>query len=420
MERQSFIVYLSTYPPRKCGIATFTQDLAMAMDKLFNPSLKSKIVSLNDNGNSYDYSNEVLYKINDICVEDYIKIAQRINENDKIKLVNIQHEFKIFGSDYGENLLVFLEAVKKPIITTFHTVLPAPSEQRRIVIQSIARHSECLVVMSQLAVKILVQDYDLEESKIVVIPHGIHEVPYENDENLKKSLGYQDKILLTSFGFLRPDKGRQSSGRGYEYVLDALPNIITQFPNVLYLIIGETHPKVFKKEGERYRKFLEAKVKQLNLENYVMFINKFVSLEELFRYLKATDVYSCVSLNPDQIVSGTLSYAMGCGCAVISTPFLYAKEILTPKNGMLLPDFRNSASISKAVIKLLSNSNLRCELKKNAYSFTRQMTWRNIALLYKNLFDKFGNEFTEINKISKGADHIQTAQKALPYTLCYL
>ena len=238
MERQSFIAYVSTYPPRKCGIATFTQDLSMAMDKLYKPSLKSKIVSLNDNGNFYDYSNDVLYKINDICAEDYIKIAQRINENDKIKLVNIQHEFKIFGSDYGENLLLFLEAVEKPIITTLHNVFPAPSQHRRVVIEAIARHSACLIVMSQLAVKILVQDYDLEESKIVVIPHGVHEVPYENDENLKKSLGYQDKILLTSFGFLRPDSLRKSSGRGYEYVLDALPNIITQFPNVLYLIIG--------------------------------------------------------------------------------------------------------------------------------------------------------------------------------------
>jgi len=386
---QSFVIYLSSYPPRKCGIATFTQNLSIAMDKIANPRIKSKIIALNDNGNSYYYSNDVLYRINDVDVEDYIKAAQRINENDKIKLVSVQHEFKLFGSDYGDNLLVFLETLKKPVITTLHTVLPDPSDQRKKIIQLISLHSEYLIVLSQFAVKILREDYDIEASKIIVIPHGIHNVPYEQNLHLKKSLGYKDRILLTSFGFLRPGRGERSSGRGCEYVLDALPDIIKQFPNVLYLIIGVTHPNTLKVEGEKYREFLENKVKDLGIEKNVKFINKYLDFSELLLYLKATDVYVCSTINPSQIVSGTLSYAMGCGCAVISTPFVYAKELISDNRGILLDDFKNPGLFSKAIIKLLSNPTLRNKIKENAYSSTRHMMWENVAQNYKNVFNKF-------------------------------
>lgn len=384
---QSIIAYLSTYPPRKCGIATFTQDLTTATDKIANPRIKSKIIALNDNGNHYNYDDDVISQINDTDTQSYLDAAQRINKDDGIKLVNVQHEFKIFGSDYGENLIIFFKAVKKPVITTLHTVLQGPSKQRRKIMQLIAQYSTHLIVMTQSAVEILKEDYGIEDSKIIAIPHGIHDVPYEENTTLKESLGYKDRILLISFGFLRPDKGARSSGRGYEYVLDALPNIIKQFPNVLYLIIGITHPRTLKEEGEKYRKFLKSKVKEKSIENNVKFINKYVTLYELFRYLKASDIYICSSLNPDQIVSGTLSYALGCGCAVVSTPFSHAKEILTPELGLLLDDFRNPRLISDAVIKILSDSNLRDKIRKNAYSSTRHMTWHNVALSYKKLFE---------------------------------
>ena len=387
----NFIVYLGTHPPRKCGIATFTQDLTTAMDKIINPKIKSKIAALNDNGN-YNYPNEVLYQIRDIDAEDYIKVAQKINENDKIKLVSVQHEFKIFGSDYGENLLVFLEALKKPVITTFHTVLHDPSGQRKKIIQSIARHSKYLVVMNKLAVEILKKDYDLENSKIVVIPHGIHDVPYKKNTNLKKDLGYANKQLITSFGFLRPGRGVgrrvRSSGRGYEYVLDALPDVIKQFPNLLYLIIGITHPNTLKREGEKYRYFLENKVKELGLEKNVKFINKYIRLEKLIKLLQASDIYISSSLNPDQITSGTLACAMGCGKAVISTPFLHAKAIVNEERG-LLAEFKNPKSFTDAIIKLLSNSSLRKRMEKNVYSYTRHMTWENVALNYIKIFKKY-------------------------------
>ena len=388
---QSFVVYLSSYPPRKCGIASFTQDLTAAMDEIANPIIKSKIIALNDNGNSYYYNGNVISQIDDANPKSYLKAAQKINEDDKIELVNIQHEFKLFGSEYGDNLISFFEALKKPVITTLHTVLPAPSLYRKEIVQSIAKNSKYLVTLSKSAIKILREDYDLKDAKIVVIPHGIHDVPFEENENLKENLGYGDRNLLTSFGFLRPGNGERSSGRGYEYVLEALPDIIRQFPNVLYLIIGVTHPKVLKKEGERYREFLESKVRELGLEKNVKFINKFVDLEELFQYLKATDVYICSTLNPNQIASGTLSYAMGCGCAVVSTPFLNAKDILTKERGILLDDFKNPSLFSEAVIKLLSNPLLKNKMKKNAYLFTRHMIWKNVATNYLRVFNEVIN-----------------------------
>lgn len=387
-KKQSLIAFFSTYPPRKCGLATFTQDLSLAIDKLANPGVKSKIIAINDNGNSYDYTNDVMYQINDIRIQDYLDAANKINNNDRIKLVSVQHEFKLYSTEHGENLLVFLNAIKKPVVTTFHTVLPGPSELRKMIIRSIAKHSEYLIVMSQLAIEILEEDYNIDRLKIVVIPHGVHDVPYEQNTHLKKNLGYEDRILLTSFGYLRPGRGVRSSGRGYEFVIEALPDIIKQFPNVLYLIIGITHPKTLKEEGERYRNILKSIVEEKGIENNVKFINKYVSLDELFDYLKATNVYICSQLNPHQITSGTLTYAMGCGCAVVSTPFLHAKEVVTPGRGILLDDFGDSDLISKAVIKLLSNPDSIEKMKRNAYSFTRNITWLNIAQAYKKVFEK--------------------------------
>ena len=387
--QQSFVVYLSTYPSRKCGIATFTQDLSTAIDKIASPKLKSKIIALNDNRSSYDYSNDVVFQINDTNIQDYLEAAKKINEDDKIKLVNVQHEFKIFGSDYGENLLVFLEAVKKPVITTLHTVLPAPSRQRKKIIQSIAKNSECLIVMSQFAVEILREDYNLKDSKIIFIPHGVHDVPYEQNTYLKKSLGYADKQLITSFGLLRPGRGKRSSGRGFEYVLDALPDIIKQFPNVLYLIIGITHPKTLKREGEKYRYFLENKVKELGIEKNVKFINRYVTLKELIKVLQTTDIYISSSHNPHQIVSGTLAYAMGCGRAVVSTPFLHAKEAVTPERGIVIDDFKNPKLFSEAIIEILSNPKRRERMGKKAYKYTRHMVWSNVAKSYMDVFNKY-------------------------------
>jgi glycosyltransferase involved in cell wall biosynthesis len=391
-KNQPLILFLSSYPPRRCGIATFTQDLSTAIDGLNGSELKSKFIAINDNGN-YEYPDDVIFQVNENEVQDYIKTAEKINNMPNVRQVSIQHEFKLYGSEHGENLLSFLEVLEKPVVTTFHAVLSYPSEKRRETIRTIAEKSTHVIVMSNKAIEIVKEHYGLSGSKITVIPHGIHDVPLGNNPSGKGKLGYENRILLTSFGFLRPGKGARSSGRGYEYVIDAMPDIIKKFPNVLYLIIGVTHPKTIKREGETYRNYLENKVKDLGLEEYVKFINKYVSLDELFTYLKATDIYICSSLNPQQVTSGTLAYAMGCGCAVVSTPFFHAKEDITPDRGILLDDFRNPKLFSKGIIKMLSNPSLRKRMEKNAYEYTRGMIWPRVAKSYVKVFNKHTKAF---------------------------
>ncbi len=387
-----WILFLSSYPPRKCGIATFTQDLSTAIEQLPNSEFKSKFIAINDNGN-YEYSDDVIFQISENEVKDYVKTAKKINSMPNVRQVSIQHEFKLYGSEHGDNLLPFLEVLEKPVVTTFHAVLPYPSEKRKGIVQSIAEKSTQIVVMSNKAVEILKEHYDISDSKINVIPHGIHDVPTGGNPHGKGKLKYGNRILLTSFGFLRPGRGARSSGRGYEYVIEAMPDVVEKFPNVLYLIIGVTHPKTIKREGGKYRDFLESKVRDMGLEEHVKFINRYVSLEELFTYLKASDIYICSSINPHQITSGTLSYAMGCSCAVVSTPFFHSKEAVTPDRGILLEDFRKPELFSEAVIKILSNPSLREKMEKNAYEYTRQMTWSNVAESYMKLFNKYAKAF---------------------------
>lgn len=268
----NYILFLGTYPPRECGIATFTKDLASTVHDNFSPSIKSKVVALNDDlTNIYNYPEEVLYQMDETNIEDYIEIAKRINETDAIKLVNIQHEFGIYGGEYGSYLVSFLETLNKPAVTTLHSLLPKPDDKMKRTVQMIARRSKCLVVMNNTAVDILRKDYELRDNEIVVIPHGIPSVPFESSSKEKEDLGFTDKIVLSSFGMI-------SSGKGYEYVIKALPKVIEKYPNLVYIIVGETHPVVRKGEGESYRRSLEKLVRDLDLGKYVKFYNKYVKL----------------------------------------------------------------------------------------------------------------------------------------------
>ena len=380
-EIQSYIVYLSTYPPRECGIATFTKDLSVAMDKIINPKFKSKIIALNDKENFYNYSNDVLYQINHTDIQSYIEVAQKINENDNVKAVSIQHEFNIFGSYPGENLLGFLKQVKKPVITTLHTVSYTSSDSTKRIMKLIAEYSKKLIVMNDFAIEILNNDYGIDKKKICVIHHGIHEVPYELSVVQKTKLGYEDKLILSSFGLL-------SGSKNFESIIDSLPEVVKKFPNVLYLIIGKTHPVVFKKEGEKYRDYLKIKIKNLGLQDNVKFINKYMELKELLQYLRASDIFVSSGLGLSQIVSGTLSYAMGCGRPVITIPFLHAKEAVTPDRGILV-EINDSKAYTKAIIRLLSDPALREQMGKNAYEYTRHMLWKNVADSYMKVFSKY-------------------------------
>ena len=382
-KEQSSILYMSTFPPRECGIATFTKDLANAMDNKFSHLIKSKIVAMNnDLANIYNYPGDVIHQIADADIQEYIDAAKKINGMDNVKLINIQHEFGIFGGEYGSYLIAFLEIINKPVIITFHSVLPEPDDKLKRVVQTLAKKSKCTIVMSKIAANILREEYGIT-ADIQVVPHGIPTVLFNSSIKEKTKMGYKKRIVLSSFGMMNP-------GKGYEHVIDALPKVIKKFPHILYIIVGETHPVVRKKEGEQYRNFLEKKVKELGLEKNVKFYNKYIPLKEIVQYLQATDIYICSNNNPHQVVSGTLAYAVGSGRAVISTPFLHAQELVTPDRG-ILAGFNSPKSFADAIIKIISSPKLKNSMEKNAYANTRHMTWDNVALAYMSVFKKHIN-----------------------------
>ncbi len=382
-ESSPLVLYMSTFPPRECGIATFTNDLVTAMDKKFSHLIKSRIVAMNkDLSNMYNYPEDVIFQIPDVDIQEYIDAAKKINGMDNIKLINIQHEFGIFGGEYGSYLIAFLEIINKPVILTFHSVLPEPDDKLKRIVQALAKKSECIIVMAKIAADILRKEYGVT-TDIQFVPHGIPTVLFNSSIKEKTKMGYKKRIVLLSFGMMNP-------GKSYEQVIDALPKVIKKFPHILYMIVGETHPVVRKKEGEQYRNFLEKKVKELGLEKNVKFYNKYVSLKEIVQYLQATDIYVCSNNDPHQVVSGTLAYAVGSGRAVISTPFLHAKELVTPDRG-ILAEFNNPKSFADAIIKIISNPKLKASMEKNAYANTRHMTWDNVALAYMSVFKKHMN-----------------------------
>ena len=375
------VLYMSTFPPRECGIATFTKDLTTAMDKKFNPALKSEVLAINDNGSSiYNYDDKVNFQIDQTDIEDYIGIAKRINKRRDIKIVNIQHEFGIFGGDYGDYLLPFLETVKKPVVISFHTVVPNPDEHKKRIIKSIFKKTSAVVVMAKESIKILKKDYEIDDrKKIFFVHHGVPQVPFDS-KNPKEKVRLDNRIALSTFGLM-------NRGKGIEYVIEALPQIIKKFPEIIYLVIGETHPQVRKIEGESYRNKLIGLVNKLGLNNNVRFYNKYLTLEEIIDYLNATDIYISPALDENQIVSGTLSYALGCGKAIVSTSTAYAKEVLSKNRGILV-DFRNPKTMGNAILMLLSDKKLKEELEKNAYELGRKMIWPNVAAEYLRVFNK--------------------------------
>jgi len=376
----SKVCFLSNFPPRECGIATFTEDLVNAIDKRFNPKLKSRVIALNENNSFYNYDPRVIMQLNKDDIEDFITIAKKLNKNRKIKLICIQHEFGIFGGLYGNYLIPFLETIEKPVAITFHSVLPSPDEMRKRIIKFVASKCAAIIVTANAAINILNKDYGIEKNKIYVVHHGIPDVSFKQAEPVKKKLKLDRKIVLSTFGLL-------SKGKGIEYMIKALPQLIKKYPNILYLIMGETHPVVRKREGEKYRNELIALVNKLGLKENVKFYNKYLELREIIEYIQASDIYICTNLDEDQISSGTLSYALGCGKAIVSTPSIYAREILSDKRGVLA-GFKKPLSFASAVDQILSDSKFKSELEKNAYAYGRAMIWQNVATRYLEIFNK--------------------------------
>jgi glycosyltransferase involved in cell wall biosynthesis len=372
--------FLSNYPPKECGIATFTKDLSQAMDKRFNPKLKSKVVALNAPEELYNYNRKVIMEIDKEDINHYIDIAKKINGRDDIKIVSIQHEFGIFGGDYGCYLVPFLEALEKPVVMTFHSVLPNPEEERKKLVQAIVERSSAIIVMAEVAVKILNEDYDIPKSKLFVVHHGIPSVNFKKPEAMKEKLNLQGKKVISTFGLL-------SRGKGIEHMIKAIPKVVEKHPDVVYLIMGETHPVVRNEEGESYRRELIALINKLGLKNNVKFYNKYLSLDEITNFLQASDIYVCTNLERNQITSGTLAYAMGAGKAVVSTPIIYAEEMLAAERGVLAK-FKNPNSYADAINKILDDPDYKELLERNAYAFSRQMIWPNVALSYLKIFNK--------------------------------
>jgi glycosyltransferase involved in cell wall biosynthesis len=379
---------MSSYPPRECGLATFTSDVLNSMKLVFGDSLPIEVCALQKQENQFEYGLDVHYTLNVSSIKDYRLLAEKINVRDDIGMLCIEHEFGLFGEDYGNYLLSFLLAINKPIATVFHTVLPGPNEKLKKVVQAIIDLSNKIVVLTKKSQEILIRDYGCKESKIMVIPHGTHMVLLDQKESLKKEFYYSGKTILSTFGLI-------SENKNIETVLHALPEIVAKHPEVIYLVVGKTHPEILKKEGEKYREMLVETTKKLHLENNVFFVNEFLELKQLLNYLIVSDIYLFSSKDPNQAVSGTFAYAMSCGCAIVSTPIPHAKEALNPHTGILLEGFDKPEAFRTAIMKLVENKQERLAMGRNGYALTHETTWENIALKYGFLFA----EVTESMKI---------------------
>ena len=372
------VAYMSSYPPRECGIATFTEDLVDAINRQMALS-PPVIIALNDRGGYYDYPMEVKLQVDRDELDSFQSAAEVVNDAG-IDAVNIQHEYGLFGGDWGENLISFMEDVKKPIVTTLHTILRDPPKKAEDVLREVVRLSHRVIVLARVGAKILEERYDVFPDKVRYIPHGCPNVPFVRSKTAKEGLGLEDRLVLSTFGLI-------SRGKGIEYAIQSLPEIVKDHPQVLYLVIGETHPEVRKHEGESYRQSLLSLVDELGVQKNVRFVNKFLSKSELIRFLQATDVYILPYPNPDQISSGTLLYALCTGKAIVSTPFLHAEEVVG-QGAATRCEFKDPESLSENVNALLDYDSLRYKYEERAYEYSREMIWPNVAMRYVNEFYK--------------------------------
>jgi glycosyltransferase involved in cell wall biosynthesis len=375
------IAYVSSYPPRECGIATFTKNLVVATNQL-DIFRKPQVIAINEKEAIYNYDRLVRCQIRRDFQKDYVKATSYINSS-KVDLVNLQHEFGLFGGEWGEYINSFLDKLQKPVVSTLHTLSPSFEPKAQTVLKQIAKHSSKIVTMTNTATKILMS-YNVPRSKIEIIPHGCPDVPFVESNKVKSSLfGLKGKTVLSTFGLL-------SRSKGIQHVIKALPEVVEKYPEIVYLVIGETHPEVRKFEGEHYRKELIKLVDDLDLYENVKFHNRFLSERELIEYLQATDIYITPSLEPNQISSGTLVYAMGAGKAIIATPYLHAQEALADGRGLFCK-FRDHRSITDDINQLLEDEEQKRNMQRKVYNYSRDFTWAAVAKRYAELFRRMVN-----------------------------
>jgi glycosyltransferase involved in cell wall biosynthesis len=367
---------MGSFPPRECGIATFTKDVVDSFDRAFHTS--SEIIAIDEPGGEVrQYGAEVVARLQQDRRESYADVAAIVNAH-PAEVLNIQHEYGLFGGERGEWLVDALRAIEKPVVLTLHTVLPEPDEVMLRVTRAICRQATSVVVLSQTGRDLLANVYGIDADRVRVIHHGVPDVPFRSTDAAKASFGIGQRMVISTFGLI-------NRGKGLEFAIEAMRTVVARHPEALYLILGETHPVVRRQEGESYRESLQQRVRDYGLQNNVQLIDKYLDFDELVSYLEATDIYLTPYLNPTQIVSGTLAYAVGCGKAIVSTPYLYAEEVLSHNRGFLC-DFRDAKSIAQVVTALLDDSSLRRATERRAYRFGRQMTWPHVAAEYGKLF----------------------------------
>jgi glycosyltransferase involved in cell wall biosynthesis len=375
------ILVLSSYPARECGIATYSKDLIDALTDRLSNSFTMSVCALEKGLTNHIYPQEVKYILDSENKYEYRLLAEKINADDSISAVLIEHEFGLFGGDYGSFLLILMRALKKPVIVTFHTVLPQPEAKRARIVKRIVKRAKLVTVMTNHSAQILQEEYAVPANKINCIPHGTHAIEHIEKIALREKYGFEGRTIISTFGLI-------SSNKNIETALDALPIVVEEHPDLLYLIIGKTHPEVLKNEGESYRESLVTKVAKLGLQKNVFFINKYLELSELLDLLQMTDTYLFTSKDRNQAVSGTFAYALSCGCPVIATAIPHAKELLSYDTGILI-DFENPKQLSSAILTLLNDDSLREQMSKNGLHKSKISEWKNTAISYGLLFQPY-------------------------------
>jgi len=396
----SRIAVIGNYLPRQCGIATFTTDLCSAISAEYGTA-RLLALPVNDTEQGYDYPARVRWSLDQNDVTSYEEAAQFLNFNN-IDMVCLQHEYGIFGGPAGSHILHLLRNLKMPVVTTLHTVLREPNPDQMVVMEEIAELSDRLIVMSQLSSQFLQEIFKVPGSKIDMVPHGVPDLPFLDPNFYKDRFGVEGKALLLTFGLLSPNKG-------IENVILAMPDILSKHKNAVYMVAGATHPHILRREGDKYRASLQALAKEVGVEKQVIFHDRFVSPEEMAEFIGAADIYITPYRYEEQVVSGTLAYALGAGKAIISTPYWHAIELLDDRRGALVP-FQNPSAIAQKTIELLDTPAIRHAMRKRAYLFARDMVWKKAAQGYMESFARVRSDRMETPRVQFSA---RTTQKAL-------